>query len=169
MSKLPDWYFEMPYHEIEQKAEEHGVDPLLLAAICQHESGGIHWRTRFEPGCREKYLQSHREHADWLGISHETERVAQMHSYGIAQVMGWLARSQGFRGYLVQLAADPALCLDHACIYLKSLMRRYPEESDWISAYNWGHVKKTPGGFYMNQKWYVDKVHYWLEQLRGAR
>lgn len=164
----PAWYYDLPTELFHDKGEEHGIDPLLLAAIAKHESGGVTWRTRYEPGTKDQYLHFYRAHAERLGISQETERVAQMHSYGLMQVMGWLARAQGFKGYLGELCGEPALCVEHACILIKSLMRRYHDETDWISAYNWGHVRKTPGGLYANQKTYVDPVCHWLDELRRA-
>jgi soluble lytic murein transglycosylase-like protein len=151
---------------IRDVATETGVDPDLFQAICTHESSLNALAIRYEPFW--KYFYYCRENAESLGISVNTETTLQAFSYGLCQIMGSVAREIGFRGPLTQLITDPALCLKHGAIHLKSFLQRYGSEPDAISAYNQGSNKKTDGGMFANQS-YVDSVNQELIKLRKPK
>lgn len=162
----PDWYQRLPVLLISEVAQRHRLDPYLVAAICQKESGGVALRTRFEPHYR--YLFEVRTFASNQGITAETEEAHQRTSFGLMQVMGAVARERGYRGFLVSLATDPELGIECGCRHLKWLSERHyiAEESDLISSYNQGGPYKTAGGQYRNFR-YVDEVDRMLRELRS--
>jgi len=142
-----------------QKAADHfSIDPTLIAAIVEVESGGIGFRTRYEE--HFSYFKDFQEHAARLGVTYMTEYIGQKTSWGHMQVMGATARECGFQLYL------PELCLpEHGIwwgtLYLKRQMKRYEKspttETDAIAAYNAGSARLNNAGRYFNQG-YVNKV-----------
>lgn len=147
-------------------AARHGLDPLLVLAIAQHESICVPWKTRFEPRpfASGRYDVFPREHASRLGISEQTERVGQNTSWGLMQVMGFVARELGFDGYLTQLC-DLELGPEYGCRQLKRMLQRWGEEEKAVAAYNAGSPRMTSAGMYENQR-YVDSVYRILRELR---
>lgn len=94
-------------------ALNYGIDPALVCAVCDHESGGWNpWAIRYEPAFYDRYIESMK------GIS-QTEKTARAFSYGLMQVMGQVARELGFGGkYLTELC-DPLNNLNVGCKKLK--------------------------------------------------
>ena len=96
-----------------------------------------------------------------LGQMDPTERIGQMCSWGIMQVMGAVAREHGFTG---KPSDFPKLCtipdgLLYGCLHLVKFRARYSAWPDVIASYNAGSPRRSlgPDGPYMNQS-YVDKV-----------
>ncbi len=76
------------------------IDPALACAVVSHESSWNPWAVRYEPGFYRRYIQS------MQGLS-ETEKTMRATSFGLFQIMGQVAREQGFDGkYLTELC-DP--------------------------------------------------------------
>lgn len=148
--------------EILKAAEPHGLDPDLVHAVVLKESAGMPWAVRFEPKWRYFYFVN--EHASRLYQSVDTERVMQMTSWGLGQVMGSVAREYGFSGWLPELC-DPQTNLKYVCMHLKKFLIKYGNESAAFAAYNGGHANKTRGGMFANQR-YVDDVDLILRRLR---
>lgn len=100
------------------QAHNYGLDPALVCAVCEHESGGWNpWAIRWEPAFYTRYV------ASMKNLS-ETEKMARAFSYGLMQVMGQVAREQGYTAkYLTQLC-DPMDNLTHGCVKLKKCMTR---------------------------------------------
>lgn len=140
-----------------------GVDVSLVNALIHVESGGNPFRTRFEPAS-DRYLYFYREHASRLWLTPETERINQMQSWGLMQVMGFVAREHNYDDYLVKLC-DPKLGLLYGVKHIKKFLGKYGNEPDAIAAYNAGSARKNPSGMYINQP-YVDKVNIKLLELR---
>jgi len=99
-------------------AHNFGIDPALVCAVCEHESGGWNpWAIRYEPAFYTRYIDS-------MSNISMTEKMARAFSYGLMQVMGQVAREQGFTGkYLTQLC-DPLENLTHGCKKLKKCLDR---------------------------------------------
>jgi hypothetical protein len=155
---------------IRKSPECSGIDENLILSIIEQESGGIYRRTRFEAGSVQlKYLFHARDYASVLGITEQTEAVAQCHSYGLMQMMGYVARETGFDGYFSELSESPDLQLKYAGKKLKLLFHRYSDEMDVISAWNLGSAIRTTGGLYLNEKAYVDPVADHLRDLRALK
>ena len=155
----------LPWNLIREHAEAEKIDPYLVAAIVQTESGGNPWTVRFEPKWR--YFLHVREYADSNLITVKTEEIMQATSWGLMQVMGTVARELGLKDIITRLT-DPDVNLSYGCKKLRMLSWNAETESDVIAAYNAGSVRKTPGGMYENQR-YVDKVSELLRELREIK
>lgn len=140
-----------------------GLDPLLIQAIVEHESGGNVWAVRYEPAW--KWFVTPETHAARLGITADTEKQLQSMSLGPMQVMGAVARELGFKGLLTELLGAEA-GINYGCLKLKSLLVRYGNEDDAISAYNQGSPAKGPDGLYLNSKTYYNPI---AKRLLGLR
>lgn len=151
---IPRWAMTLPWNLIDKYARRHSLDPALVGAIVQVESGGNGYAMRYEP--KWDYLLTPEKFAKMLGITEETERQMQRFSYGVMQVMGSVARELGFQSSLAKLTHQ-GLGIEFGCLKLKQLLTKYPHLTDAVAAYNAGSPRKTPEGFYVNQI-YVDKV-----------
>lgn len=151
----PTWARSLPWALILDKAKEHKLDPVLIAAIICEESGGITWRTRYEPNF--EYILTPQVFAQRLVVTMQTEIQGQKHSHGLMQVMGVTAREHGFMGYFPELCADPAKGVHYGCKELVEKVDRYDGHLEKvIAAYNAGSARIV-NGKYTNQS-YVDKV-----------
>lgn len=149
---------------IQLVANEAKIDPVFFQAICTVESSLDPFAMRYEPAWRYFYFP--KEIAGRLNITEETEKQLQKFSYGLAQIMGAVAREHGYQGPLAGLMADPALCLRLSAKHLKKFLVQYGgQESEAAAAYNAGAARKTKGGMFINQQ-YVDKVDRELRKLR---
>lgn len=94
------------------------LDPALVCAVCAHESDGWQpYAVRYEPAFYTRYIES------MTGLT-LTEKVLRAHSFGLMQVMGQVAREQGFDGrYLTELL-DPLNAVTQGCKRLKKAMER---------------------------------------------
>jgi len=75
------------------------LDPALICALIEQESGFDPWAIRFEPGFLNRYVIP-------LGLRSMTESEARAFSWGLLQLMGQCARELGYAGPLAQLC-DP--------------------------------------------------------------
>lgn len=144
----------LPLELIKQVALAHGFKPEFLTAIVIGESGGDRFAVRYEPLYRWVYKV--KEHADDNRVTETTERMLQMTSWGLCQVMGAVARELGIRGPMFGML-DPAVNLKVAAKLLQRLKNKYDRNEDLYSAYNAGSVIKTAQGEYVNQL-YVSKA-----------
>lgn len=149
-----------------EKAQEFKLELELILAFIQVESGFYPYSHRFEPKWR--YCLPDADIARLAlhnRISEATERIDQMSSFGVMQVMGTFAREKHYTGNLADLY-DPKYGIHFGCIKLKELFEKYPNSlDDVICAYNHGHAEQV-GGLYVNQK-YVDDVKKALNQTKG--
>ncbi len=136
-------------------AKNFGLDPRLLAAIIEVESGWRPYAVRFEPIFNLRSLECEKFAKD-QGITVETERMLSKCSWGLGQVMGATARWCGFTGPLPQLC-DPYQGALWAAKYLVKIGDRYKQRNDQIAAYNAGSATFDEFKNYKNQP-YVDKV-----------
>ncbi len=156
MSKLPLWAAALPWDLIRRVAARHALDPLLVAAMIQVESGGQEAATRYEPGYR--WLSEPERWARELGISKDTEVIAQAHSYGLLQIMGGTARGLGYTGYCAALIGEE-LGLEWGCRYLARCFDRFHSSELAIAAYNAGSPRDVaPKDGRIDNQAYVDKV-----------
>lgn len=122
-----------------------------VLAVCMVESGCRPWAYRYEP------------HYKWLvgepANLTPSERIGQMISWGLMQVMGGVAREHAFVGSFPELC-DPQVGLKYGMLHLRKFWAKYQTWPETIVSYNAGHPVKKEGQF-VNQL-YLDKVlKYW--------
>ena len=124
----------------------------LIESLATVESSLNPWALRYEPQYKYLYLLDNRSQLS------PTERVGQMCSWGLMQVMGAVAREYGFKGYFPQLC-DPVVGLRYGCLHVTKFRAKYGQWSDVIAAYNAGSPRREPTNpwSYVNQ-FYVNKV-----------
>lgn len=92
-----------------------GLDPALVCAVVEQESGWNTWAMRYEPAFFQKYV------AHQVNLS-DTERQARATSWGLMQVMGEVARERGFKPQFLSSLCDPDLGLNVGCDHLKHML-----------------------------------------------
>lgn len=152
---------DLPWDEINFYANKYDLDKNHIAACIMTESNGNQYAARYEPSW--KYMYFPRNYADKLGITLETEQSLQCTSYGLMQIMGSVCRELGFNEHLPILYTIQSN-LDMGCNKLKQLLKKCAKIEEAISAYNAGNVRRTDGGFFINQP-HVDRFCQWLEKL----
>jgi len=93
-------------------ATKRALDPSLVCAVVEQESGWDTHAIRYEPGFRARYVEP-------LGLP-PTEEAARAMSWGLMQVMGQVAREHGFAGKFLSTLCDPATGLAVGCGVLES-------------------------------------------------
>ena len=93
----------------------HGLDPALVCAVVEQESSWNPWAMRYEPAFFAKYVAS-------LYTNNKvsaTEAYARGFSWGLMQVMGQVARENGFTEAFLSALCDPANGIEIGCRVLK--------------------------------------------------
>jgi soluble lytic murein transglycosylase-like protein len=114
-------------------AVSYQIDPALLCALVEQESGWNPWAIRYEPGFLEHYVKQ-------MPYS-ETEKIARSTSWGLCQVMGQVAREHSFTGKFLSALCDPDIGLDYGAKVLKDKMKGRSLE-DGLLRYNGGSRKQ---------------------------
>lgn len=148
-------------------ADRWKISPPLVLAICDQESSFDPWAWNPEP--RYRYLwdvlmgkpfrvltpaenASESPPPDFRalrGVPADAEWWGQQASWGPLQVMGAVAREQGFRGKFLSELCDPVVGLAFGCRHLAGLLLRYHgSEFTALEAYNGG-----PGAVGHNEKY----------------
>lgn len=163
---MPRWAASFPWDAIRRVAALHALDPLLVAAVIKVESSGQAFATRYEKAYR--WLVTPSQFAQDLGISLDTEVIAQAHSYGLMQIMGGTARGLGFTGYCVELVGVE-LGLEYGCRCLAHCVDRFRPLEHSIAAYNAGSPRDVaPYDGVLDNQPYVDRVLKHLAELNEA-
>jgi len=165
------------------RAEEAGLDPALVCALIEMESGWNPWAVRHEPGYRwvyphklaaldpavpaeKKLIQEIMDEHGWPGTP-ETETTLQRFSLGPMQAMGATMRERGYNGWLPQLC-DPEVNLEWGLKHLLWLADgRFGImlPVDLAAAWNAGSPRRTATGNYVNQD-YVDRFLAAMEKYK---
>lgn len=96
-------------------AAAHSLDPALVCAVVEQESGWNPWAMRYEPAFFAKYVAP-------LYTNNKitaSEAYARGFSWGLMQVMGQVAREAGFPEPFLSALCDPAEGLDVGCKVLR--------------------------------------------------
>lgn len=96
-------------------AESHDLDPSLVCAVIEQESSWNPWAMRYEPAFFAKYVAS-------LYTNNKvsaSEAYARGFSWGLMQVMGQVARENGFTDRYLSGLCDPATGIDIGCRVLR--------------------------------------------------
>lgn len=109
-----------------QKAEKYGLDGDLVCAVVEQESDWRPHAIRFEPAFLSKYV-SPLYTAGKIGA---TEAYARSFSWGLLQIMGQVAREEGFEGAFLSELCDPETGLDSGCKHLAKIFERVGDVQD---------------------------------------
>src|SRR5882757_2184208 len=96
-------------------AASNDLDPALVCAVIEQESSWNPWAMRYEPAFFAKYVAS-------LYTNNKvsaTEAYARGMSWGLMQVMGQVARENGFTDHYLSALCDPAAGVDLGCRVLR--------------------------------------------------
>ena len=162
---MPDFIYLLDWPLIRTVANDFGIDHFIVAAIIMVESSGNPCVTRYEKNYR--YLpdsETIRIIAQGNRETIVTTRKNLKTSWGLMQVMGATAFDEcDFRGHFSKLC-EPKIGLKMGCCYLKKQLVRYNGNiNDAIASYNFGHVQMTPGGMYVNERYYTDVMNFYRE------
>lgn len=102
------------------KAEAHGLDPALVCAVVEQESGWNPWQCRYEPGFMSRYVAP----LYTAGKITATEAYCRSISWGLGQIMGQVARELGFELDTLPELCDPEYGLEYLCRKLSDCMTR---------------------------------------------
>lgn len=96
-------------------AAAHSLDPALVCAIVEQESSWNPWAVRYEPLFFAKYVAP-------LYTNNKvsaSEAYARGFSWGLMQVMGQVARENGYAEPFLSSLCDPADALEIGCRVLR--------------------------------------------------
>lgn len=114
------------------------LDPVLVCAIIEQESGFDPWAIRYEPAFYTKYVEPLK------GLS-VTEAHGRAFSWGLMQCMGQVAREVGYKGQFAQLCS-PETGITIGCTVFDGKMRAARGDVHQALLYwNGGSNKEYPG------------------------
>jgi len=96
-------------------AASQSLDPALVCAVIEQESGWNPWAMRYEPAFFSKYVAT-------LYTNNKisaSEAYARGFSWGLMQVMGQVARETGFDAPFLSALCDPEQGLSVGCKVLR--------------------------------------------------
>ncbi len=116
-------------------ATKFSLDPALVCAVVEQESGWNPWAIRYEPAFFSKYVSP-------LYTNNQisaSEAYARGISWGLMQVMGQVAREAGFDALFLSALCDPEQGISMGC---KVLAKKFEKEKGDVGkallAYNGG-------------------------------
>ena len=98
----------------------HGLEPALVCAVIEQESAWNPWSVRYEPGFLSRYVAP----LYTAGKLSATEAYTRSMSWGLMQVMGQVARENGFSQPSLAELCDPATGIEFGCRVLAARMAR---------------------------------------------
>jgi soluble lytic murein transglycosylase-like protein len=132
-------------------AQAHGLDQSLFLALIENESSWNPWAFRFEPAFLKTYL-----HDSPFSAS---ETQARATSFGLAQVLGQVAREYSFTGKFLTELCDPETGLKYGAMKLRDCMKRANgDERDALLRYNGGGDKQYPDRVFARRQKYAAEV-----------
>lgn len=159
--RSPAWSLSLPWNEIKQIASHFNLEPNLIAAIIQKESGGDPFAIRYEPNF--KYLLEPKIWAKKMRVTEATETQLQKFSFGLCQIMGATARDLEFSGPFA-LLFEIEENLFYGCKYLADRFGKYKgNKIKAIAAYNAGSPRYNDQGVLVNLPYVHDVLA--LEKL----
>jgi soluble lytic murein transglycosylase-like protein len=110
-------------------ALKYGLEPSLVAAVCEQESEWEPGAVRFEPAFLRRYI-------DPMKLSF-LEALDRSTSWGLMQVMGQTAKELGYAGELPALR-DPETAVIYGCKKLQKCFSIHGDRETSLLAYNGG-------------------------------
>lgn len=112
-------------------ATKYGLDPAIVAAVCEQESSWNPYAGRWEPEFFVHYVMPQ-------NLPDLTEAYWRSTSWGLMQVMGQTARELGFQGKFLSQLTDPDIGVDLGCRKLQRCFEVHHEPEVSLLAYNGG-------------------------------
>jgi soluble lytic murein transglycosylase-like protein len=122
---------------VQKWAVKHSLDPVLVCALVEQESGWNTFAIRWEPVFYTRYVVP-------LRLPDATEATCRSISWGYCQVMGQVAREHGFTGRFLSQLCDPDTGLDVGCAVLASKIDKAGSIEAGLLAYNGGGNPEYP-------------------------
>ncbi len=122
-------------------ATAHGLDQAIVCGIIEQESSWYQWSMRFEPDFYVRYVGPLIKR---LNLS-QTEAEARSMSWGLMQVMGQVAREQGFNDGSLAVLCDPPVGIEWGCrVFAHKLAAAEGDVTKALLAYNGGSNSMYP-------------------------
>ncbi len=118
-------------------AVKYGLDPALVAAVCEQESEWNPWAVRYEPAFYLRYIEP-------MNLNSHTEAQMRSASFGLMQIMGQTAREFGFDGRFLTELCDPDQGVLYGCRKLQKCFSIHGDAETALLAYNGGSNKDYP-------------------------
>ena len=126
-------------------ASEFDLEPSLLCALVETESGWYPWASRLEEAFKKRYIDPIKSVQRFGSTSYKTERMDRSTSYGLCQVMGQVAREMGCEVRSLTELCNPEVGLKYGAMRLKKAMdRKGGDVRAALLNYNGGSEKKYP-------------------------
>lgn len=109
-----------------------GLQPSLVAAVCEQESSWNPWAIRFEPAFEARYIKPA------LPDAPTTREITKAMSFGLMQIMGEVAIELGWDGKFLTELCDPATGILYGCKKLQRCYLQHRDDSTSLLAYNGG-------------------------------
>lgn len=90
-------------------ALKYALDPAIVAAVCEQESGWNPNAIRFEPAFEARYIKPA------LPSAPTTIELTKAMSFGLMQIMGEVAIELGWRGKFLTELCDPDIGVEYGC------------------------------------------------------
>ncbi len=133
-------------------AAAHKLDPTLVCAVIEQESGWKPWAIRYEPAFFAKYVAP-------LYTNNKisaSEAYARGFSWGLMQVMGQVARENGFAADYLSALCDPRQGIALGCLVLqKKLAAANGDVERGLLAWNGGANPAYPAAVLARQEKYL--------------
>jgi soluble lytic murein transglycosylase-like protein len=118
-------------------ATKYGLDPYLVCAVIEQESGWVPWAMRYEPAFFTRYIVP-------MNLADATEAQARSTSFGLMQIMGQTARERGFTSRFLTELCDPDTGVDLGCRKLQACFATHGEPESALLCYNGGGDQEYP-------------------------
>ncbi len=119
-------------------AIKYGLDPFLVCAVIEQESGWNPWAMRFEPA----FLQAYVKPLDPMKPT--TREIAMSCSFGLLQTMGLVAVEFGWHGSFLTELCDPDIGVDYGCRKLQKCFAQHGSNEAALLSYNGGGNSSYP-------------------------
>jgi soluble lytic murein transglycosylase-like protein len=128
-------------HLARRIAQQHDLDPALVCAVIEQESAWNPWAMRYEPFFFSRYVAP-------LYTNNKvsaSEAYARGFSWGLMQVMGQVARENGFDAPFLSALCDPEQGISIGCRVLgKKLAAAKGDVTRGLLAWNGGGSPSYP-------------------------
>jgi soluble lytic murein transglycosylase-like protein len=135
-----------------ETAAAHALDPALVCAVIEQESGWNPWAMRYEPAFFAKYVAP-------LYTNNQisaSEAYARGFSWGLMQVMGQVARENGFTAEFLSALCEPRQGIALGCVVLqRKLSAAAGDVTRGLLAWNGGGNASYPGAVLARKARYV--------------